>query len=89
MVILPAELGAVAVRLKAAVPAGADETSALDKVTLQLSKAPAADGKEPQLTALTPVPGVTAVATTPAGNCSEMRADVPEAEPPEFPRPNV
>ena len=47
---------------------GLDAARPDDSVTLQLSSAPAADGSEPQFTVETPVPAVTAVATTPAGS---------------------
>jgi hypothetical protein len=64
----PAEAGAVAVIVKSAAPLAADAARPDDSVTLQLSSAPAADGSEPQFTVETPVPAVTAVATTPAGS---------------------
>lgn len=81
--------GAVAEIVKAAVPVLAPGASPALNVTEQVSVAPAVEGKEPQLTLLTPVPAVTAVATTPAGNLSFTVALVVEVVPPEFPRPNV
>jgi hypothetical protein len=89
LVILPADDGAVAVIVNAAVPVDAPDASPDDKVTAQLNSAPADDGNVPQLTALTPVPAVTAVATTPAGNWSSTVVLVPEVEPPPLPSPNV
>ena len=86
---VPALAGAVALRVKAAVPDGAPDTKPELKVTLQDKRAPAADGSEPQFTPLTPVPEATAVATTPAGKASEMRADVPDETGPEFPKPRL
>lgn len=42
--------------------------SALESPTTHLSAAPEEEGNDPQSTDATPDPGVTAVATTPAGN---------------------
>ncbi len=56
----------------------------LVNVTAQVSKSPADDGKVPQLTADTPEPAATAVATTPAGNWSFSVTDVPEVVCPVF-----
>lgn len=89
MVTLPEPEGAVAVILNKAVPAGAEAASALLRVTVHVSVAPALDGKLPQLTALTPVPADTDWATTPAGNVSLTVADRPLAVPPLLPRPRV
>lgn len=89
MVILPALEGAVANKVKAAVPAEVDAPSALLRVTVQVSSAPALEGRLPQLTLLTPVPAVTDLATTPDGNCSFTVADRPLAVPPLLPRPKV
>ena len=58
-------LGAVVVIVNVAVPFCARP---LESVTEQLSSAPALEGNVPQLTAETPAPAVTAVATTPAGS---------------------
>lgn len=74
--------------VKDAVPVGAPGAKPDDKVTLQAKVAPAAAGK-PQLTALTPVPAATELATTPAGSTSEIRTLVPDVVPPVFPRPSV
>ena len=87
--IAPALAGAVAVMVNAAVPLAAPAANALDNVTEQESVAPAEEGNVPQLTADTPVPAVTAVATTPEGNFSDTVAEVPEAVPPLLPRPKV
>ena len=87
--IAPADDGAVAVTVNAAVPGAAPEAIALDKVTVHVSVAPAADGKLPQSTDVTPVPALTAVATTPAGSTSFTVADVPDVVPPLLPRPRV
>ena len=82
----PAVAGAVALTVKSAL---APVASPLLRVTLQLNKAPAAEGKVPQLTALTPLPAVTAVAITPAGSCSFRVALVPLVRPPLLPRVSV
>ena len=58
-------------------------------VTAHVNAAPDVDGNVPQFTAETFVPGVTAVAITPAGNCSVTVADVPLAAPPLLPNFNV
>ena len=89
MVIAPADAGAVAVTLKAAVPVAAFAASPEASVTVHVSVAPAADGKLPQSTDVTPVPALTAVATTPAGSTSFTVADVPDVVPPLLPRPSV
>ncbi len=78
----PAVLGAVAVIVKDAVPFFAIPFAS---VTLQVSNAPAPDGKGPQLTDETPEPLITAVATTPAGSWSLTVAEVPVLFCPEFP----
>ena len=75
--------------VKAAAPLAAPAASALDSVTVQVNVAPAADGNVPQVTPDTPVPAVTAVATTPEGRTSLTVAEVPEAEPPLLPKPRV
>ncbi len=80
--IAPAVAGAVALTVKAAV---APLARPLLRVTLQLSNAPALEGRLPQLTALTPLPAVTAVATTPAGSWSLRLALVPLVKSPLLP----
>ena len=75
--------------VKAAVPVAVEAPSALPSVTVQVSVAAAAEGNVPQFTLLTPVPAVTAVATTPAGSFSFTVADSPLAVPPLLPRPKV
>ena len=75
--------------VKAAAPLAAPAANALDKVTVQVNVAPAAEGNVPQLTLDTPVPAVTAVAITPAGKASLTVTLVPEAVPPLFPSPRV
>ena len=87
--IVPALEGAVANKVNAAVPVLVEAPKALLSVTVQVSNAPALDGRLPQFTALTPVPAVTDLATTPAGSCSLMVADKPLAVPPLLPRPKV
>lgn len=67
MTTVPALAGAVAVRVNDAAPVEAPAAIPELNVTEQLSKAPALFKLE-QDTADTPVPGVTAVALTPAGN---------------------
>src|SRR2546427_13302454 len=84
----PAEEGAVVVIVNAAVPLLAPAAKPLDSVTVQLNNAPA-EFRFVQLTELTPVPAVAAVAVTPAGSWSFTVADVPDAAPPPFPRPIV
>ena len=86
---VPTLAGAIALIVKAAVPVGAPDTKPDDSVTLQFKVAPAADGRVPQLTALTPAPTDTEFATTPAGSASEIRADVPDTVPPSLPKPSV
>jgi hypothetical protein len=78
----------VAVIVNAAVPFAVPAPNPLLNVTVQVSSAPAAAGN-PQLTDETPVPGATAVASTPAGNLSFTVADVAEVPVPALPRPNV
>lgn len=85
----PALAGAVAVMVKAAVPSAEPAARPLDKVTVQVSVAPAAEGRLPQLTLETRVPLVTAVATTPEGSTSLTVTEVPEVMPPLLPRPRV
>ncbi len=63
----PADEGAVAVMVKAAVPGGAADASALVKLTVQVSSAPV-EFRLVQLTDETPVPAVAAVAMTPDGS---------------------
>ena len=89
MTTAPALAGDVAVSVKAAVPVALDAANALLSVTVQLSVAPVAEGKVPQSTLLTPVPGVTALASTPAGSFSDIVADSPLAVPPLLPKPKV
>src|SRR2546426_12660168 len=84
----PAEDGAVAVIVNMAAPVLAPPAKPLDSVTVQLNNAPA-ELRFVQLTELTPVPAVAAVAVTPAGSWSFTVADVPDAGPPPFPRPIV
>ena len=83
MVIEPPVLGAVAVMLNDAVPA---LDKPLVRVTVQVRAAPAADGRLPQLTPDTPLPAVTAVATTPAGKASLIVAEVPLVAVPLLPK---
>lgn len=85
----PVPEGAVAVMVKAAVPLAAPAAKPLDRVTVQVRVAPAAEGRPPQLTLETPAPGDTAVATTPLGKTSLTVAEVPEVTPPLLPRPSV
>src|SRR2546428_10634589 len=82
----PAENGAAVVIVNAAVPLLAPAAKPLESVTVQLNNAPA-EFRFVQLTELTPVPAVDAVAVTPAGSWSFTGADVPDAAPPLFPRP--
>ena len=77
----PPVLGAVVVIVNAAVPFCARP---LVNVTVHVSNAPALDDNVPQLTADTPEPAATAVATTPAGNWSFSVTDVPEVVCPVF-----
>src|SRR6266567_4197120 len=84
----PAEDGAVVVIVNAAVPLLAPAAKPLESVTVQLNNAPA-EFRFVQLTELTPVPAVAAVAVTPAGSWSFTVADVPDAVPPLLPRPMV
>jgi len=63
----PAEEGAVVVIVNAAVPLLVPAAKPLDSVTVQLNNAPA-ELRFVQLTELTPVPAVAAVAATPAGS---------------------
>jgi len=84
----PAEDGAVVVIVNAAVPLLAPAAKPLESVTVQLNNAPA-EFRFVQLTELTPVPAVAAVAVTPAGSWSFTVADVPDAVPPLLPRPIV
>ena len=63
----PAEDGAVVVIVNVAVPLLAPAAKPLDSVTVQLNNAPA-EFRFVQLTELTPVPAVAAVAVTPAGS---------------------
>ena len=86
---LPAPDGALTVILKAAVPVALEAAIALLRVTVQVSSAPALEGKLPQLTAETPVTPAADRAITPAGSCSLMVADRPLAVPPLLPRPKV
>ena len=51
-------------------------------MTVHDNVAPAEEGKVPQFTEPTPIPGVTAVATTPVGNFSEIFKLALEAEAP-------
>ena len=84
----PAEEGAVVVMVNATVPLLAPAARPLDSVTVQFNNAPA-ELRFVQLTELTPVPAVAAVAVTPAGSWSFTVADVPDAVPPLLPRPMV
>src|SRR2546426_9129923 len=84
----PAEEGAVVVMMNAAVPLLAPAAKPLESVTVQLNNAPA-EFRFVQLTELTPVPAVAAVAVTPAGSRSFTLAAVPDAGPPLLPRPVV
>src|SRR2546428_12781399 len=84
----PPEEGAVVLMVNAAVPSLAPAAKPLDSVTVQLNNAPA-EFRFVQLTELTPVPAVAAVAVTPAGSWSFTVADVPDAGPPLFPKPIV
>ena len=67
MVIEPPEDGAVVVIVNEAVPLLAPAAKPLESVTVQLNNAPA-EFRFVQLTELTPVPAVAAVAVTPAGS---------------------
>jgi len=67
LVIDPAEDGAVVVIVNAEVPLLAPAARPPDSVTVQLNNAPA-ELRFVQLTELTPVPAVAAVAVTPAGS---------------------
>ena len=84
----PAEDGAVVVIVNEAVPLLAPGAKPLESVTVQLNNAPA-EFRFVQLTELTPVPAVAAVAVTPAGSWSFTVADVPDVAPPLFPSPIV
>lgn len=86
---VPVVAGAVAVMVKAFVPLAALAASPLDRVTVQVSVAPGAEGRVPQLTLETPVPTATAVATTSVGSTSLTVAEVPEMVPPLLPNPRV
>lgn len=86
---LPPVAGAVAVIVNSAVPLALPDGKPAVSVSVHVSVAPAALGSAPQLTTLTPAPGATAVATTPAGNLSDTVALVPLAVPPLLPRPIV
>ena len=79
----------VVVSVKAAAPFAAPAARPELSVTVQVKVAPAAEGKLPQLTLLTPVPALTAVAVTPAGSFSEIVALRPDTVPPLLPRPRV
>ncbi len=85
----PAVPGAVAVIVNEGPPLLVFAAMPLLRVTAQLSSAPAVDGNVPQLTVLMPLTAVTAVATTPVGNCSLIVADVPDVLPPLLPRVKV
>src|SRR2546427_9699015 len=74
--------------VNAAVPLLAPAAKPLDSVTVQLNNAPA-EVRFVQLTELTPVPAVAAVAVTPAGSWSFTVGDVPDVGPPPFPKPIV
>jgi hypothetical protein len=87
-VIEPAEEGAAAVIVNAAVPLVALAASPLLRVTVQVSSAPA-EFKFVQLTDDTPVPAVAAVAVMPVGSWSFTVADVPDVVPPLLPSPIV
>ena len=82
----PAPDGAVAVMVNDAV---APVANPADRVSEQLKVAPAAEGKLPQDTLETPCPGVTAVATVPAGSTSATVADRPEVAVPLLPTVSV
>ena len=84
----PAKEGAVVVMVNATVPLLAPAARPPDSVTVQLNNAPA-ELRFVQLTELTPVPAVAAVAVTLAGSWSFTVADVPDAVPPLLPRPIV
>src|SRR5207245_4093265 len=84
----PAEEGAVVVIVNAAVPLLAPGAKPLDSVTVQLNNAPA-ELRFVQLTELTPVPAVAAVAVTLAGSWSFTVADVPDVALPLLPSPIV
>jgi len=71
----PVDEGAVAVSVKTPVVL---LVRPLESVTVQDNVAPADDGIAPQSTAETPLPGVTAVTTTPEGNFSLIGTDVPD-----------
>src|SRR5207247_5075669 len=84
----PAEEGAVVVMVNATVPLLAPAARPLDSVTVQFNNAPA-ELRFVQLTELTPVPAVAAVAVTLAGSWSFTVAAVPDAAPPLLPSPIV
>src|SRR5207244_7433416 len=84
----PAEDCAVVVSVNVAVPLLAPAAKPLDSVTVQLNNAPA-EFRFVQLTELTPVPAVAAVAVTPAGSWSFTVAAVADAVPPLLPMPIV
>lgn len=81
----PALEGAVAVMVKADVPLAELDAMPAVKITLQVNFSPGADGKVPQSSAATLVLRVTAVAITPAGNCSLTVTLVPEVAEPLLP----
>ena len=66
-------------------PFGAFAGSAALSVTAHVSVAPGALGSAPQLTALTPAPGVTLLAVMPDGSASDTVALVPLGVPPLLP----
>ena len=84
----PAEEGAVVVMVNATVPLLAPAAKPLESVTVQLNNAPA-ELRFVQLTELTPVPAVAAVAVTLAGSWSFTVADVPDVALPLLPSPIV
>src|SRR5207245_4265378 len=84
----PAEEGAVVVIMNAAVPLLAPAAKPLDSVTVQLNNAPA-EFRFVQLTELTPVPAVAAVAVTPAGSWSVTVGAVLDSGPAPMPWPVV
>ena len=88
MVMDPAEDGAVVVIVNEAVPLLAPAARPLESVTVQLNNAPA-ELRFVQLTELTPVPAVAAVAVTLAGSWSFTVADVPDVALPLLPSPIV
>ena len=82
---VPAEPGAVAVSVNAAVPEADGEAMEAERPTVHVTFTPA-EFRGAHESEETPVPAVAAVAVTPAGNWSATTTVVAEAVPPSLPR---